>query len=144
MARCEGSRDLEKDYHRRFAEFRLQGEWFRPASAVATGIRPRSENPHDPTSDRTALLGLELHEPLAAWTFNVVLECSGRDDADCEVMTGGAFLDLRDLKRVLDWASGIAGGVTVGKEARPMIARAYETGAMSNLLPVYSGGAHNG
>lgn len=71
---------------------------------METEARQEAETmtPPDPTK---AALAEELHEPLAAWSFNVMLECSGRDEKDCEVMIGGAFLDLRDLKRILDWAT---------------------------------------
>lgn len=49
----------------------------------------------------------ELHRDLAhalsAWSFNVMLECSGRADDALEVAIGGAVLDLRDLDRILTW-----------------------------------------
>jgi hypothetical protein len=35
-------------------------------------------------------------------------------------------------------------GKTVGEETRPLIAQAYSSGSMTNLLPDYSGGASNG
>lgn len=35
-------------------------------------------------------------------------------------------------------------GRTVGDETRPLIAQAYSTGTMANLLPDYSGGTANG
>jgi len=42
-------------------------------------------------------------EKLEAWAFNVALECS-REEAQLEVAIGGAILDLRDLKAILDAA----------------------------------------
>lgn len=57
-------------------------------------------------TDKMELMALadDLHEPMAAWSFNVMLECSGRDESDMLIAVGGAFLDLRDLNRILKWA----------------------------------------
>lgn len=46
----------------------------------------------------------DLAEKLEAWSFNVMLECSGREESDMLMAVGGAFLDLRDLNRILGWA----------------------------------------
>jgi len=50
-----------------------------------------------------AELPAELHEPLRAWAFNVMLECSHPDNDPPRLAIGGAILDLRDLERLLDW-----------------------------------------
>lgn len=57
-------------------------------------------------TDKMELMALadDLREPMAAWSFNVMLECSGRDESDMLIAVGGAFLDLRDLNRILKWA----------------------------------------
>ena len=46
----------------------------------------------------------ELHDALDAWSFNVMLECSGRKEDQLECLVGGAVLDFRDLDRILTWA----------------------------------------
>ena len=64
--------------------------------------------PNPEQSER--LLAPELREPLEDWSFNVLLECSGREESDMLIAIGGAFLDLRDLNRILEWARARAGG----------------------------------
>ncbi|WP_395393021.1 hypothetical protein WBP07_17805 [Novosphingobium sp. BL-8A] len=49
-----------------------------------------------------------LRELIDAWSFNVMLECSGREESKMLVAMGGAFLDLRDLDKILTWAMGQA------------------------------------
>ena len=63
--------------------------------------------PNPEQSER--LLAAELREPLEAWSFNVLLECSGRKESDMLIAIGGAYLDLRDLNRILEWARARAG-----------------------------------
>lgn len=38
VATCEGGRALEAEYHARFAEHRVRGEWFQPASPILAEI----------------------------------------------------------------------------------------------------------
>lgn len=70
----------------------------------------------DRDNDRRADAGMtlapitqQLAEALNAWAFNVMLECSGREEDKLEVVIGGAIIDLRDLHDVLEWARITAG-----------------------------------
>lgn len=47
-------------------------------------------------------------DALEDWAFNVMLECAGRPDEKIDVVMGGAILDLRDLKAILDAALNAA------------------------------------
>ena len=58
MATLSGSRAFESDLHRKFCEFRISGEWFRPDSSIlafieANGIRWTGLQPGDrPTKEK--------------------------------------------------------------------------------------------
>jgi len=38
LARCDGSGALEREYHKRFSSDRLNGEWFRPSTAITQEV----------------------------------------------------------------------------------------------------------
>jgi len=68
-------------------------------------------------------LPADLQEPLRAWSFNTMLECSHPADGGTRLAIGGAVLDLRDLERLLDWmaakyllAPNERGGVAVAHD----------------------------